>query len=136
MSREFARARSKKDLAPCIRHVIAAARSRLAGSYRPDDAAALQELARLAAVSVPSHGVLAPVDGALIAAIETIAERRLGQHRATRRFRRALRHIKTFGLRDAIDVAHGDVLRRTAAAYYYAGLASGITWVETRRGHW
>jgi len=133
MSRKLVRTRWTAGVAPCMRQVITAARSAVAGSDRTDEAAALLQLARLAEVSVPTLGVLAPVDSALIGAIETIAERRLGRRRADRRFRRALQKVEAFALRDTIDVAHGDALRRTAIAYYYAGLASGMAWVEVRR---
>lgn len=130
MSRRLARVRTADDLAPPLSRVIAAAGSPLAGARRRHEAAALLELGRIARLAVPVGGVLAPVDNELIASIDIVARRHLGQRAADRAFRNALRQVKAFRTRDAIDTAHAEVLARTSVAYYYAGMAWGLEFVD------
>jgi hypothetical protein len=51
----------------------------------------------------------------------------LGLEEARREFRKALQAVESFNERDAIESAHNQVRSVDDKAYFYAGLAFGIT---------
>lgn len=123
-------------LPPLLIHVIrAAAYAAKHGppGERAGQAEALVELGRLAAVSVPARGVLAPIDADLYKAISKIAGDHLHYDKARTTLAAALARVKTFEHRDAIASAHTDVMIAMDNAYYYAGLAWGLTLAELGR---
>ena len=89
--------------------------------------ATLRDLGLWARIRVPSEGLLAPEGPHAFNAIEHIANRhlRLGEARAA--VTQALSLIDTFETRDAIESAYNHVQSVSDVAYYYAGLASGVT---------
>lgn len=89
----------------------------------------LAELFQLAALMTPARGVLAPSEE-VCKDIDRIAQRHLRRDKAEREFLAALDSISRIEQRDAIDVAHVLMVDITERAYYYAGLASGITLIE------
>lgn len=94
---------------------------------RRGEAEALAQLGRMARLAMPSRGVLAPVDDDLYQDIHRIARKHLGYRSASRSFRAGLERVETFENRDAIETAHAAVVNATSVAYYYAGLAFGVT---------
>lgn len=94
---------------------------------RHGEAEALGKLGRMARVIVPARGVLAPIDEDLDQDIHTIARKHLGYERASRSFRVALERVGRFEHGDAIETAHAAVVHVTSVAYYYTGLAFGLT---------
>lgn len=126
--------RKATSLSPAVERVVrAAAFAARDGDRGRGEAAALANFAQLAQLSVPARGVLAPIDNAVIAAIHAVSSTHLGHDRVTRAFRRSLRRVKAFEVRDAVDTSHTDVLLATATAYYYAGLAWGLTYMDINR---
>lgn len=126
--------RKATTLSNAVKRVVrAAAFAARNNGRRRGEAAALANFAHLAQLSIPARGVLAPIDNDVIEAIHAVSSAHLGHDRAARAFRRSLRRVKTFELRDAVDAAHTDVLLATATAYYYAGLAWGLTFMDINR---
>lgn len=93
--------------------------------------AALTELARIARVSVLANGLVASED--LRAAIDAVASRHLKRAAADRELTRTLRRVGDRQLRNAIEVAHDQVLEPNEVAHYYAGLLAGLAFVELAR---
>lgn len=100
-------------------------------AYRQGEARALIELGHLAGVVVPARGVLAPVDEDLCREFHEIARNHLGYERASRHFRSGLRRVAKFEDRDAIEIAHTELLSVTSVTYYYAGLAFGLAFATS-----
>ena len=131
---------SRSDLAeraaglpPLLNHVIRAAvyaAKHGPPGERAGEAEALVEFGRLAAVIVPARGVLAPIDNDLYKAISKVAGDHLRYEKARMALAAALARVETFEKRDAIASAHTDVLLAMDNAYYYAGLAWGLTLAE------
>ncbi len=100
---------------------------------RTGEAGALIACGHLAARIVPARGVLAPASDQLYREISTIAARHLGFREVRKTFREALERIQTFEERDAIESAYIHVITLSDAAYYYTGLAFGLTLAEFRK---
>jgi hypothetical protein len=81
---------------------------------------------------VPIHGVFVPSDQVVSVAIEGTAVRHLGLDKARTEFRKALAAVEPFDRRDVIESAHSRVRAVGEDAYFYAGLAVGITMVSAR----
>lgn len=120
------------DLSPAVRCLIRAAAHEAqvsAALAARGDADALAAFARLAAVTIPVHGLLGPPES-----IEPELNRIVRSHfacaRARREFKVALERVRHFEQRDAIDVAHNQIVAIAEHTYYLAGLAFGITWIE------
>ena len=90
-------------------------------------AGALREFGDLALWALPIHGVFVPNDERIAVIVEGVATRHLGLEQASRELREALANVDTFDRRDAIESAHNEVRGVTEEAYFYAGLAFGIT---------
>ena len=94
--------------------------------------AALTELADIARVSVLTRGIAASDD--FRSAVDEVAVRHLERAKADRELKLALDRITLVQHREAVEVAHMRVLDLGELAHYYAGLASGLTLVDLRRG--
>jgi hypothetical protein len=94
---------------------------------RRDEADALVDCGRLAAVAVPACGVLAPTDDELYMALERIAAARFGLDDAKAAFRKALEKIPSVTTRRVVADAAVDERVATDSAFFYGGLAFGIT---------
>jgi hypothetical protein len=112
---------------PLLVRVIEAAR------FDPDNLAArtghaklLEELSQWAVLYVPANGVLAPGDEPAYNVIEAAAVRNLDYERAREAFRQALESVE-LNDRNAIEEAHNWLQSGSDIAYFYAGLACGIT---------
>jgi hypothetical protein len=90
------------------------------------EAEALADLGQLARVLVPVRGVLAPDDDKLYRALDTIATEHLRLGAAKDLVRKAVA-AETREPLAALDDAHVAVRAVSDVAYYYAGLAFGIT---------
>ena len=99
-------------------------------SDRTGHDAALTDLARWAVVRVPSEGVLAPDASHAFTAIEAIATRHLQFGEARKALKRALSVIDAVETRDAIESAYNHTQSVSDTAFYYAGLACGITLMQ------
>jgi hypothetical protein len=112
-----------------LTHIVLAARVEQSGTAsrgNGDHSAALTDLARIIAVTLPARGVLAPGDE-LCDEIDRVAQRHLHRGEADRQFRAAVDRIDDLADRDAIETAHGRLIEVSEVAHYYAGLAAGIT---------
>jgi hypothetical protein len=89
--------------------------------------AALADLGRWALIRVPTLGVLAPDESDTFAAIQEIAVRYLQLDAARAEVNAALVAIESFEIRDPIESAYNHLQSVYDKAYYYAGLACGIT---------
>jgi hypothetical protein len=96
-------------------------------SDRTGHDAALAELGRWALIRVPSDGVLAPDAPDAFTAIQEIAKRHLQLDVARAEVKEALSAIESFETRDPIESAYNHLQSVYDNAYYYAGLACGIT---------
>jgi hypothetical protein len=88
---------------------------------------ALSDLGELALWALPIHGVFVANNNDMDVLITRIANDHLGLREARREFSDALRAIEVFERRDPIESAHNHIHTISDAAYYYAGLAFGIT---------
>lgn len=97
----------------------------------PGHAEALRELAALATTKVPSRGIFDPTtrgEQDLFAAIDGVAVRHLGMRRAKAAWRRVVRNAAIEpGTRERIEQAAQQVQGVSDTAYFYAGLAFGLT---------
>jgi hypothetical protein len=136
MSRSDMRERTA-GLPPLLAHVIELAiyAEEHDSNDRTGEADFLIGVARLAVQNVGFRGVLAP-DPALYKPIEDLAKEHLDWLDAMKEFRGALDRIKKFKRRDAIVCAHTRVINVSDTAYYYAGLAFGLTLADLSRRCW
>lgn len=128
----MARHRSNEShgLPQALVHLIHAAKKSGTDSEGSDFrgiAAALQELGELALWALPIHGVFTPNNNDVDVIITRIASEYLGLKEVRREFSEALRAVELFDRRDPIETAHNHVHTVSEAAYYYAGLAFGVT---------
>jgi hypothetical protein len=89
--------------------------------------AVIADLGHWALSRVASRGVLAPADDDAYKAIEAIAVRHLGYADARTAVRNALESIGPLERFDEIESAHNWLRSVSDDAYYYAGLACGVT---------
>jgi hypothetical protein len=99
---------------------------------RTGEAQLLIGMGRLASVTVAARGVLAP-DPELYKPIADLAKAHLDFADAKKEFHAALEHVKKFKRRDAIESAANRVQSASDTAYYYAGLAFGLTLADLSR---
>jgi hypothetical protein len=103
----------------------------------PGHAGALRDLTALAVTKVPARGIFDPAargEQDLFAAIDTTANRHLGRRGARRGWHRALRASRLdLESRDGIERAAVQLQAISDTAYFYAGLAFGLTWVVVYR---
>lgn len=111
----------------CLRHVIRAAELECPKGH----AGALTDLSELALLKVPARGILDPTsrgEQEIFALIEATARRHLGLTSARNAWQGALGAAKLdLETRDNIEQAALQVQAVSDTAYYYAGLAFGLT---------
>jgi hypothetical protein len=90
-------------------------------------ARALREFGSVALWVVPIHGVFVPNDNDVSMIVERVARQHLGLEEARAELRKALEIVEPFDRRDPIEVAYGHVRSVAEEAYFYAGLAFGVT---------
>lgn len=134
MSRSDMRERTA-GLPPLLAHVIELAiyaEEHDDSTDRTGEADFLIGVARLAVQNVGFRGILAPAPE-LYKPIEDLAKEHLDWVDAKRELRAALDRVKRFRRRDAIESAHIRVISVSDTAYYYAGLAFGLTLADLSR---
>ena len=98
---------------------------------------ALRDLTALAVTKVPARGIFDPTSRGeqdLFAAIEAIANRHLGRTRARATWGAAVRRARLqLEARDRIERAALQLQGVSDTAYFYAGLAFGLTWISVYR---
>ncbi len=108
--------------------VLLARLARAAEASRdPGVGEALREFGALALVAIPTCGVFVPNDNDIATAIEQVAKKHLGMEGARRSFREAAKMVEQLEHRDQIESAHTRVQGVSDEAYFYAGLAFGVT---------
>jgi hypothetical protein len=121
------------DLPAHLRHVFRAAERECPKGH----ARALRDLTALAVRKVPARGIFDPASGAdqeLFTAIDVIANRHLGRRRARASWHAAVRAARLeLEVRDRIERAALQVQGVSDTAYFYAGLAFGLTWLSVYR---
>ena len=99
-------------------------------------AKALREFGRLAAWALPIHGVFVPNTEEIVVIVQQVATRHLDWNKARGEVRAALNAVERFELRDPIETAENDLRAVSEEAYFYAGLAFGLTLAEFRTKSW
>jgi hypothetical protein len=121
------------DLPVHLRHLIRSAERECPKGH----ASALRDLTSLAVRKVPARGIFDPTsrgEQELFAAIDVIANRHLGRTRARAAWGAAVRsaHLE-LEARDRIERAALRLQSVSDTAYFYSGLAFGLTWVSVYR---
>jgi hypothetical protein len=88
---------------------------------------ALREFGRLALWALPIHGVFVPNNDDVSLIIQRVAKNYLDWEKARSEVRVALDRVGAFELRDRIETAENDLRAVSDEAYFYAGLAFGVT---------
>jgi hypothetical protein len=88
---------------------------------------ALREFGSLARRTVPIRGVFVANNTDVCVIVDRVAKQHLGLDDARAEFREALKVVEPFDQRDPIESAHGHVRAVSEEAYFYAGLAFGVT---------
>jgi hypothetical protein len=134
----MARRRFKKSerLSPLLVRLIDAAEH-----AREDDgrdtrgaAQALREFGELALWGLPIHGVFVPNNNDISMIVDRVAKRHLDWEKARSELREALKVVEPFARRDPIESAHNHVRAVSEEAYFYAGLAFGVTLADLASG--
>jgi hypothetical protein len=99
-------------------------------SGRRGRASVLRELGQLALKTIPAHGIFVANENDIEMAVEQIARAHLGLARARQEFRDATRVIESFHQRDPIESAHNHIESVKDEAWFFAGLAFGLTLVD------
>jgi hypothetical protein len=120
------------DLPAALRRVIRAAERECPRGH----ARALRDLTALAMRKTPARGIFDPSvrdEADLFDAIETIANRHLGRSQARAAWKAAIRGGRLeLKARDRIERAALQVQGVSDTAYFYSGLAFGLTWLLFR----
>lgn len=124
------RINARQPLSP-LAMLIASAAARHSSRRGADVQRAIAELAQVARLSVLEHGIVASDD--VRTAIDAVATRHLGRAAADRDLTRSFGKVSDPKVRNAIEVAHGQVLELSETAHYYAGLMSGLALLELNR---
>jgi hypothetical protein len=133
----MSRRRSKKAVAPSpllVRLIEAAERSKEDAEGRDirGMAQGLRELGDLAAWVLPVHGVFVPNNNKVCVLVDRVARQHFDLEKARREFKDAMSVVVEFAQRDPIESAHNHVRAASEEAYFYAGLAFGLTFAEFR----
>jgi hypothetical protein len=135
----MARKRFKKSerLSPLLVRLIDAtehAREDAEGRDIRGAAQALREFGELALWALPIHGVFVPNNNDVSAVIERVAKQHLDWEKARGELREALKVVEPFARRDPIESALNHVRAVSEEAYFYAGLAFGVTLADLASG--
>ncbi len=117
-------------LSPVLARLIEAAEQQgedAEGHELEGAAHALREFSDLASSVLPVHGVFVPNNNDVAMVIDRVAKQHLGLDEARAELRDALKIVDAFAQRDPIECAHGHVRAVAEEAYFYAGLAFGVT---------
>ena len=90
-------------------------------------ARALREFGGVALWVLPIYGVFVPNDNGVAMIVERVARQHLGLEEARAEFRKALEGVEPFDRRDPVESAHNHIRSVAEEAYFYAGLAFGVT---------
>ena len=102
-----------------------------------DSAAVLRTYGELALVTIPTRGVFAPADHEdLYRLIENAAREHLGLSKVHEEIKKALDPVAEFNDRDAIESAYNAFRDVSERAYFFAGLAFGVTMAELGESNW
>lgn len=129
MSKRFRKKKSKR-LPPLLTRLIWAAKQvkEDAGgadiSHVPE---ALKEFGAMAQWGVPAHGAFVATQEDIELIIDRAAKLRFGGGDAKREFDEAVRIVEDFHQRDMIETSMSGVRAADSDAYFYAGMAWGIT---------
>jgi hypothetical protein len=124
------RARKSERISPLLVQLIEATEHvgrNTEGSDIRGTARVLREFGRLALWALPIHGVFVPNNNDVSLIIQRTAKEHLDWEEARGEVRAALDAIETFGLRDSIETAENHLRAVSDEAYFYAGLAFGVT---------
>ena len=90
-------------------------------------ARALRAFGELAALEIPGRGAFVADNPDLYKAVEDIADLHLGFEKPRREFSKSTAAVKDAALRERIQVTASEMQSISDQAYFYAGLAFGIT---------
>lgn len=124
------RSTKPEKLAPVLARLIEAAEQHGQDAEGRDikgAAQALREFGSVALWVLPIHGAFVPNDNDVSVIIERVARQHLGLEEARAELRKAREIVEPFDRRDPIESAHGHVRSVAEEAYFYAGLAFGVT---------
>ena len=135
----MARKRFKKpeQLSPLLVRLIDAAeqaRDDAEGRDIRGAAHALREFGQLALWALPIHGVFVPNNNDVSISVERIAKQHMDWDEAKSEVREALKAIESFAERDTIESAENHLRAVSDEAYFYAGLAFGVTLADLATG--
>jgi hypothetical protein len=131
----MSRKRFKKApaLSPLLVRLIEAAeraKSDAEGGDIRGAARALREFGDLATWVLPIHGLFVPNNNEICMAIDRVARQYLDLDEARGELKEALSVVVEFAQRDPIESALNHVRSASEEAYFYAGLAFGLTFAE------
>jgi hypothetical protein len=118
------RTRAGGALSPLLELVVQALED---SRERADEGRALRAFGELALKRVPSRGIFAPDEGDLYTEIDEIAKKYLDLATPRKAFFAATTAVEPFGTRDQIEAAANHLQTVYDQAYFYTGLAFGIT---------
>ncbi len=124
------RVRRSEGLSPLLVRMIEAAEYAEKDAEGRDirgAARALREFGRLAFWALPIHGVFVPNNNEVSLIVQRAAKEHLDWEEARGEVRAALAAIETFELRNPIETAENHLRAVSDEAYFYAGLAFGVT---------
>ena len=105
--------------------------------HRRSSAAAVRAFGELALVTIPTRGVFAPAHQEdLYKAIEQVASEHLGLDKTRDEIKKALKAVAQFDERDAIETAYNGFRDVSERAYFFAGLAFGVTIAGIGESSW
>jgi hypothetical protein len=131
MSRK--RSRKAPALSPLLVRLIEAAERAKEDAEGRDirrTAKALREFGDLATWMLPVHGLFVPNNSEVCMAVDRVARQYLDLKEARRELKEALGVVVEFAQRDPIESALNHVRSAAEEAYFYAGLAFGLTFAE------
>jgi hypothetical protein len=123
-------ARHRRGEARALPHALVRLVHAAEDSGNHDSASALRELGQLALMTIPNLGVFVAHENDIEVAVERIAKAHLGLGEARREFREATRVIESFKQRDPIESAHHQIEIVNDEAWFFAGLAFGVTLLD------
>ena len=129
------RSRHAGEIPPAlVRLIQAAERAGKDADRRELRAAAegLREYGALAVWVLPVHGLFVPNAEQGSGLIEQVAKRHFGLAKARNELRQALKVVEQFEKREPIESAITQVHAASDAAYFYAGVAFGVTLASSR----
>jgi hypothetical protein len=131
------RFRKSEGLSPLLVRLIEAAQQSGEDAEGRDirgAAQALREFGQLAEWALPVHGVFVANNEDVSTTVERVAKQHLDWEAARREVREALEAVESFSQRDPIESAQNHLRAVSDEAYFYAGLAFGVTLANLANG--